>query len=309
MKPLKIGFLYGGNYTTLPWGSVITMYYLAKAFERLGHIVWLYSVTDKNIIDKSLIKGTNFIISEGVPHYQIPEEIWAATEVRIFWWLSNLFFDTKSIYNSEFTGIATNSSLCYLELRSATIPMAKIDLCADESLALAKINKRLYWNECVYLGLFPHKTIGQMQLFFTSASYSLGIWGLGWDKSPYANYHRGILPFEEIGALYRSSDVAFLLTENRQKANGMINNRTFEIFAAGCPIISDKFEYLENSDFGEFISFADSAEEVDDCIKRIKRETDTFRSKCKRVQRLVLEKHNYSARAIQFYDFYTELIS
>jgi spore maturation protein CgeB len=305
MEKIKIGFLYAGNYSTLPWGSAVTTFYLSKAFKTLGHTTWLYSVTDEKKPNRELIKNTDLIISEGVPDWQIPNEILELKAVRIFWWLSNLFYDISTIKNLKFDGIATNSKKYYDELNLKDVAVSKIDLCADETFASAPINKSTYDNFCVYLGKHQHKNISQTDLIFENSSqYNLGIWGTGWEISKYSAYYKRILPFTEIGSLYRSSEVAFLLTEQKQKVNGMFNNRTYEILICGCIAISEKFEDLENSELGEFINFAENKEQVEEILKAILRDKSLFLAKSLEAKKNILEKHNYKIRAIQFYDFY-----
>jgi len=305
MDKIKIGFLYAGNYSTLPWGSAITTFYLSRAFKTLGHCTWLYSVTDERKPNWELIKNTDLIISEGVPDWQIPNEILELKAVRIFWWLSDLFYDINTISNLKFDGIATNSKKYFDELTLKDVAVSKIDLCADETFASAPIDKYTYDNFCVYLGKHPHKNISQTDLIFENSSqYNLGIWGTGWESSKYSKFYKGILPFTEIGSLYRSSEVAFVLTEQKQKANGMFNNRTYEILICGCNAISEKFEDLENSELGEFINFAESKEQVEEFLIAIRKDKASFSTKSLAAKKMVLEKHNYKVRAIQFYDFY-----
>lgn len=305
MKSIKIGFLYAGNYSTLPWGSAITTFYLSNAFKYLGHRTWLYSITDDSRPNLEVIKSTDLIISEGVAEWQIPNEILELKAVKIFWWLSNLFYNISAISNLNFDGIATNSRKYFDELRLKNVTVSKIDLCADETLGSAPIDKSIYDNFCVYLGKYPHKDISQTDLIFErSSQYNLGIWGTGWESSKYSNYYKGILPFSKIGSLYRSSEAAFLLTEQKQKENGMFNNRTYEILACGCNAISEKFDDLENSELGQFINFAESKEHVEEILEAIQKDKVIFSAKCLEAKKMVLEKHNYKVRAFQFYDFY-----
>lgn len=310
MKQLKIGLLFAGNYTNSPFGSAITTFYLAKALREMGHETWLVSVTKKTGLDLELVKNTDFLISEGVPHWQIANAIWESSSVRIFWWLSKLFYDEYTISSSPFDGIATNSKPLFDRMKVLGIPAAKIDLCADRSFVNATPNRKKFYNDCVYLGKYPHKNSSQLDLMFEGAvHHNLGIWGTGWAASKYAAAYRGVLPFDQIASLYKSSTAAFLLTEERQKQAGMINNRTFEILASGCVPISEDFETLQNSDLGEFIYFVDNSEQVNEILTSLSKRYTETNSRLLSAQKMILEKHTYQDRARHFINFFQSIIS
>jgi len=298
-KKYRIGLLHHGNKTNI-WGSVITTKYLEKALLKLGHDVYNISVTQHEDYPTILSKKTDFFISEGVPEWQIPKGVWDTTDKKIFWWLSELWYDVDNIDTSNFDAIATNSNL------EPKKPHAKIDLAVDAGIHYAGVNEA-YMGYYAYIGLYPHKSIEQMDgLFLPCIKYGkLGLWGKGWVKSPYKEYDKGVLELNEIGTLYKSVKAALLLTEMKQKAKNMINNRVYEVLGSGCLAISEPFEYLENSDLGKYIQFVKKDEDMKTILER--HEAGEFKQTIVAAQRYVLENHNYIKRAEQFIKLFESL--
>lgn len=305
---MRIGLLYSGNELDSIWGAVVTTFYLSSEFKKMCYDVWRESINSINDYNKILSRPTDMLISEGVPEWMIPQDIFNNSNIKIFWWLSKLFYNEINITKTNFNGIATNSESCYNFLRKNKIKTKKIDLCVSSDIINAKINKQIFNNYCVYLGKYPHKSSEQMALIFQEAAkYNLGLWGHGWENSIYKKYYKGILEVNEIGSLYKSTEVSFLLTEQKQKESGMINNRVYEVIGSGSIPISEPYKYLENSELGEFINFVNSKEEVQEILIKAKKD-NAMKEKSYRGQKFVLSKHNYKIRAKEFIQFYYSLL-
>ncbi|MBN1468100.1 MAG: glycosyltransferase family 1 protein [Fusobacteriaceae bacterium] len=304
MCKLKIGLLHHGNEENI-WGSVITTRYLEKAFKKLGHNVWRISVTEHQDYSRILSTRTDFFVSEGVPEWQIPKGIWDFTDKKIFWWLSELFYNIKLIVKSNFDGIATNSE-DFKNIENNKKMFKKIDLAVDNDILKATFDSK-YEGYCAYIGAYPHKTQEQMdKLFLPCIKYSkFGLWGYGWENSNYAKYHKGVLPIDDIGILYKSVQAALLLTEKRQQNRGMINNRVYEVLGSGCIAISEEFEYLEKSDLGKYIYFVNNENDFRDVIDNIN--SVEFNKNRVEAQKYVIENHNYINRAKAFIELYKKL--
>jgi len=301
---MRIGLLHHGNEQYV-WGSVITTLYLQKALQRLGHDVWRISVTEHQDYPTLLSKKTDLIICEGVPEWQIPKGVWDTTDKKIFWWLSDLFYNVDTVVTSNFDGIATNSNQVS-DLIKMGKTAARIDLAVDKDMPLASPCDQ-YKSDFVYVGSYPHKSKEQMdQMFLSCADIgSFSLWGNGWDESPYSVYYKGVLPLFDIGKLYKSVKYTVLLTETRQKNRGMINNRVFEALACGCLGISEKYDTLEKSDLGEFIQFSNGSTELLKML--VDYDCDYMRKKRMQASKYVIEKHNYDIRAKQFIELYNNL--
>ena len=301
---MRIGLLHHGNEQYV-WGSVITTLYLQKALQRMGHDVWRISVTEHQDYPALLSRKTDLIICEGVPEWQVPKGVWDTAEKKIFWWLSDLFYNIDSIVDSEFDAIATNTNQV-LELLKRGKVAARIDLAVDKDMPFTDSVDE-YSSDVVYVGSYPHKSKEQMDEMFLKCAEvgEFSLWGSGWNDSPYKQYYKGVLPLYDIGKLYNSAKYTVLLTESRQKKRGMINNRVYESLACGCLGISEEFGQLMNSDLGEFIFFSPSKEEI---IKYI---TDYnckyMHAKRKKARIYVIEKHNYDNRANDFISLYNNL--
>ena len=299
---MRIGLLYSGDDESRIHGSAITTYYLKEAFKWLGHDVWRWSASFGSAVPRDLISTTNMVIAEGVYHSEIPLEIWLNCKCIVLWHLSKMFYDQDTLLSAPFHAVATNSRKVWQWLSNNRRPCAYIELAAPRNFTSA-IPQDRYRALSVYLGCYPHKSEQQLALLLgPAASLDLAIWGYGWEASQYKKYHRGILPILDIGSLYKSVDVVLALTEERQKALGMINNRIYEALAAGATVISEQYPELANHELGEFIAFAASEEDIVDLLIDIRNRRDFRRTK--RVQQIVLERHSYDERAQRFLALY-----
>jgi len=303
-KRYRIGLLHHGDIDEI-WGSVITTYYLQQALLRLGHDAYRLSVTRHHDYPKLIAKKTDFIICEGVPEWQIPKGIWDTSDKKIFWWLSDLFYDVRAVQKTNFDAIATNSDDCKI-LKKNGIISSRIDLAADKNIRRQKPNDK-YKYDFVYLGNYPHKSKSQMDKLFTPAikSGSFGLFGNGWENSSYKGYYKGPIPFQEIGSLYKSAKFALILTEAMQMKRAMFNNRVFEVLASGCSAISEKYEALQNSDFGKFIIFVDSKTDYSQLIATY--ETLVSQRLRKKSSEYVVHNHNYDDRAKKFIELFKQV--
>ena len=304
MSKYRIGVLHHGGENDV-WGSVGTTYYLSKALARLGHEVYRISVTEHQDYPRLLSKKTDFIICEGVPEWQVPKGVWDTTEKKIFWWLSDLFYNVDTIVESNFDAFAVNSD-AYLQLLDKGKIAVRIDLAVDRDFYKGKYTD-MYRSDFVYVGNYPHKTKKQMDFMFLNAAKvgSLNLWGQGWDKSPYASFYQAPINYRNLRDLYKSSKISLLLTEKRQKKRGMINNRVYEVLGSGCLALSERYDELEKSDLGRFITFVDNEDDFWDAIYNY--ESESTQNKIMRAQKYVLQNHNYDIRAKHFIELYEEL--
>ncbi|RHY32027.1 hypothetical protein DYB32_002952 [Aphanomyces invadans] len=76
--------------------------------------------------------------------------------------------------------------------------------------------------------------------------FGLTIYGYAWDLVPeFTPYWGGILPPEDLPRVYATARVVLGATMDGQRRSGMINNRVFEVLAAGAILINDHYEALE----------------------------------------------------------------
>jgi len=79
----------------------------------------------------------------------------------------------------------------------------------------------------------------------------------------------GWLPMEDVPAAYASARVAVGVTKKRQQALGMVNNRTFEVLAAGTPLVIDWFEGLEECGVARYLWPVRSPDETRETVRAI----------------------------------------
>ena len=257
---MRVGLLFDGDEDECIWGSAVTTFCLAEAFQALGHEPIRASISQMEDWAPFVAGGVDLLISEGVPEWQIPPEVWRRSSRRVFWWLSELYYNADALVRSGFDAVAANSALAVEVLQSAGCCAHRVDLAASPGIAGA-VPSPFFDDFCVYLGSFnPNKTAAQFDLLLRPASTRrLGIWGYGWTDSPFRAWHRGVLPLGQIGTLYRSTPVCLALTNERQKKWGMINNRIFEALAAGAIVISDAHAALAEHEMSIGVHFADTS--------------------------------------------------
>ena len=297
MKKYRVGLLHHGGENDI-WGSVVTTYYLKKALEKLGHEVYRISVTEHQNYPEILSRKTDFIICEGVPEWQIPKGVWDTTDIKIFWWLSDLFYNIDTIKASHFDAIAVNSN-SYKILEKEGISTARIDLAVDKDFNRARAKKK-YKSDFVYVGNYPHKSKKQMDYMFLNAKRvgDLNLWGNGWENSPYKEDYKEPLHYKELSSLYKSVKYSILLTEKRQKKREMFNNRVYEVLGSGCLAICEPYEALEKSDLGKYIKFVKSSEDFNNLIKDYNSKGNKLLRK--EAQHYVLQNHNYDILSSHF---------
>jgi hypothetical protein len=303
---MRIGILYMGNDSTRLWGGAVISHYLGEALRQLGHDVWRVPALDWPMWEAELKRKSDCIISHGVPATRIPNCLWEATDLTIFWWLSEAFYSAETIMRTPFDGIATNSPEGARRLSRAGRPSALIELAAPVAFSSSS-PKDEYRSFATYLGLYPHKTAAQLSLLLDPASEKgLTIWGRGWKTSSYRRFYRGILPLTEIGSLYRSVRVVLALTEERQKALGMLNNRLFEALASGAIVLSEDFPALQSHDLGRYVLLAHNANHARDLLESCA-SFDTGSCANPEGRACVLDRHTYHHRALEFLEFIRKL--
>ena len=282
------------------WGGGVISYYLSLALQQLGHAVWRCPIGDREAWVGATALKSDAIICHGVPATRVEDQIWDSSQVIIFWWLSEMFYGIAEMSGSPFDAVAGNSPIGIAAV-GETGQLAKvIELATDESFLHLHREDSLDV-PIVYLGMYPHKSDSQMKVLFDAASeFGLGIWGRGWEHSPYSQYYRGRLPLADIGKLYSRASIALLLTETRQQKLGMINNRVFEVLGAGATAVSEDYEYLRQHELGRYIEFVSTSVGAKRTFERILSSRSIYEQRGKECREIIRSHHTYSRAARQF---------
>lgn len=128
-----------------------------------------------------------------------------------------------------------------------------------------------YNNDCTFLGMgFNRQTSVdyalERDLFFSNDS-GVCIYGNGWDDIP---DYKGILPPDDIGNLYFSSNCAVGIIAKSQRELGMINNRYVEIINSYCPVISINYNTIDWFGMEKFINFVDNKNHFNFVVNKFK---------------------------------------
>jgi hypothetical protein len=178
----------------------------------------------------------------------------ASRRVVVLHWCLDTYPDLATVTALDVDGFITNSRSLVATL-GRLAPTLFLPLAADPSV-MVPVQKRVeYDHPVVYLGQASHTKHRLLDVLSEVAPHGLAIYGLGWDRfegdadqrfSALRNHWRGVLPKNDIAALYSSAAVVVGTTEEEQRALGMVNNRLFEALACGAAFVSDHFPALES---------------------------------------------------------------
>jgi len=163
-----------------------------------------------------------------------------------------------------------------------------------------------YSHEVAYLGMYhPGKSASVVERMLGEASgYGLAIYGGGWDRHPsLSGCWRGLLPFEDIPKLYSSAKVVLGMTEERQKAAGMINNRVFEALSCGACFVSEYFPALEEA-FGDAVLYSRRRGDTSRHLDRLLADDSGREEMASRGRELILRSHTYAQRTEEILGFF-----
>ena len=157
----------------------------------------------------------------------------------------------SSIASLDVDGYLTNSLEVAEEL-SKIAPSSFVPLAADvdEMAVTTPYNES---GPYVYvgsaLGVDTKRNLVQMLREAQNTSRGLELWGSGWrDVGPpdLLKSYRGLLPHGELANCYAKAGAVLGATMDGQREKGMVNNRVFEVLAAGRPLVQEAFPELED---------------------------------------------------------------
>jgi hypothetical protein len=218
-----------------------------------------------------------------------------------------MFYSAGELSRSPFAAVAGNSARGIAILQSRAKLATIIELAADESF-LDLPRQAGGEGGIVYLGVYPHKSEEQMALLFNPArNFHFEIWGRGWEQSPYSEWYQGVLPLMDVGKLYSRARIVLLLTEMRQQAHGMVNNRLFEALASGATVVSESFPYLRQHELGRYVEFVSSEQEALSTFNRIIDNWSVYEARGAECRKLIRLRHSYSRVACEFIELIREV--
>ena len=181
-------------------------------------------------------------------------------------------------------------------------PTYFFELAADPDLMKPSLIKHPIYSKhnVVYLGHNSATKEHLHNMLREAIPYGLTIYGHNWgsDKNTdLVKQWRGILPKDDIGLLYSNAKVVIGVTEDKQRSEGMINNRVFEVLSTGAPLISDHFDYLEDKFGKDVIMFYKQKGDMKIWLDRILH-NETLRMELKQKGRQhILDKETWVHRA------------
>ena len=193
-------------------------------------------------------------------------------------------------YGKWYDVILTNSIRMDKKFKKLNIPSQHFEFYFSPIPEGEKQKVAKYADRCVFLGMgFNRLTDPQYELerelFFRSHKFNFSIYGNGWNGF---QYHRGILPPDDIGKLYTSATSAIGIIAKGQREQGMINNRYSEIASCACPLISYKYETIDWFGADKYINFISSHTELEELVKVI--DKPEYRSKALEFQKFINNK-------------------
>ncbi len=129
-----------------------------------------------------------------------------------------------------------------------------------------------------------------------AAPFGLAIYGKGWETTRWAAYHKGFLPFDDLNTAYCSAKIVINVTRDKQKRLGMVNNRVFEVIAAGGFLVTDFFPAIEEL-FGNAVMYIKKEGDATQIIESVLADESLRQKLIKQSKSIVMEKHLYNHRA------------
>jgi spore maturation protein CgeB len=179
-----------------------------------------------------------------------------------------------------------------------------------------------YRADVVFLGSGGrgNKAPATTRLYLDAAkAFDFALWGGCWDADywapvyrddPGANtwhrHWRGLLPLDDIAALYSSAKIVLGYHEDSQRAAGMWNNRVFEALACGAFFICDDARGLRE-EFGDAVEITRGGEETARLIAHYLPREEERRRRGERGRRIVRGRYTYSRWARRVREFYERL--
>jgi len=125
--------------------------------------------------------------------------------------------------------------------------------------------------------------------------YRLGVWGDGWSgRLPVGIHQRNFVPNDELPKIYASGRIVLNDHQPEMKAEGFVNNRTFDVVASGSILISDAVNGLEEILPVHIYRTADELKRV---VNRILRNYRNEEKRAAEMRKRVIENFTFSRRA------------
>ena len=176
--------------------------------------------------------------------------------------------------------ILTNSLVMESKFKNNNIPTQHFKFYHSAILEEEKQFKPEYNHDCVFLGMGFNRLVDpqydlERQLYFSNQEFNFNVYGNGWHGF---KYWRGLLPPDDIGALYSSAKCAIGIIAKKQREHGMINNRYTEIASCGCPLISYNYETIDWFGAEKFVYFIKSKQELKDIVLDINNNEEKYKN-------------------------------
>jgi hypothetical protein len=288
-------------------GSEITCAGLRHAFESEGHDVQMFYPFEYTNLTRA---SWDLVVIEGwfeMIHAFI-HEIRRASGGRatvFFFCLDPDFPGMEYVRNLDVDGFLTNSAKV-VQVLGQVFPTELVQLAANTDVMRPGTRVEKYQHNVTFVGTAGgvHVKRNLAWMLREAAPFGLAIYGTAWDDYPeFAPYWRGVLPKDDIPALYTSAHTVLGTTMDAQLEYGMVNNRVFEALACEAVLISDFFPSLETQ-FGQHILYAKGAGDVTKHLESVLgRDRELMVSMGARGRSFVAEKHTWKQRAVQIQQF------
>lgn len=164
--------------------------------------------------------------------------------------------------------ILTNSLIMESKFKQNNIPTQHFKFYHSAILEDEKQYKQEYNHSCVFLGMGFNRLVDpqydlERQLYFSEQEFNFNVYGNGWQGF---KYWQGLLPPNDIGALYSSAKCAVGIIAKGQREHGMINNRYTEIASCGCPLISYNYNTIDWFGAEKFVHFIKNKQELKNTV-------------------------------------------
>ncbi|GMH93822.1 hypothetical protein TrVE_jg1881 [Triparma verrucosa] len=320
--------------------SLATPALSAKAVHVRTYYPFHYESANTDCFDLMIIEGYFMMISAFIHEARSwnRNNCPNGNELKIVYWsLDPDFPPPSTVISLDIDGVATNSKALqqmYMQngIHNYYIPLA-VDVSIFKPMMTTATTTSGHNNNIVFVGSaggilggskihlrsvleLTANYIEQHNLKHPDSPISLEIYGSSWSGLPeFGEYYRGVAPIEDLPTIYANSLAVLGYTMDTQRDYSMLNNRIYEVLSTGVPLISERFEVLEET-FGDWCTFYDlgvdgvdkeSLENALNAVVNLPLSSRLLRSQS--LHFLISSSHSYADRTISFLKFYSQLKS
>jgi spore maturation protein CgeB len=282
---------------------------LCRTFRELGHDA--RATHYENV--EATSSDADLVVSLGPGAVEESYQEFGGTDAVYWWWHCGGFGESpdaneyvrENLAGSAFDGVLTNGRATLTALKGVR-PHRHLHIGYDNERIQRTEPHDEYDCDVVYVGSGDINPGSEQEIVLGPATeYDLQVYGTGWEDTRFEQYHRGILPRGELGAVYSSASVVLGLQGDYVEL-GMVNDRVFQALACDAVFVDRYHELYAAEPVSEYVTLTESPSETAEALDAVLSNPDEYRRRARRGGEFVRENHTFVHKAEAILDFYAE---